>query len=99
MSSIKRKVPVMDFPVRVETDESPGWKWDTLTYDQIFAGKKVIVFGLPGAYTPTCTTNQLPGYEAFYEQFKAERIDEIFCCSVNDTFVMNSWFREVNIEK
>ena len=99
MSSIKRKVPVMDFPVRVETDENPGWKWDTLTYDQIFAGKKVIVFGLPGAYTPTCTTNQLPGYEAFYEQFRAEGIDEIFCCSVNDTFVMNSWFREVNVEK
>ena len=95
----QEKSPVMDFPVRVETDENPGWKWDTLTYDQIFAGKKVIVFGLPGAYTPTCTTNQLPGYEAFYEQFKAEGIDEIFCCSVNDTFVMNSWFREVNVEK
>jgi len=61
MSSIKRKVPVMDFPVRVETDESPGWKWDTLTYDQIFAGKKVIVFGLPGAYTPT---SQLTNYLA-----------------------------------
>ena len=48
MSSIKRRVPVMDFPVRVETDENPGWKWDTLTYDQIFAGKKVIVFGFMG---------------------------------------------------
>ena len=62
MTAIRKRVPVMDFPIRVETDESPGWKWDTLTHDQIFKGKKVIVFSLPGAYTPTCTNNQLPGF-------------------------------------
>ena len=99
MTAIRKRVPVMDFPIRVETDESPGWKWDTLTHDQIFKGKKVIVFSLPGAYTPTCTNNQLPGFEAFYEKFKEEGIDEIYCCSVNDTFVMNSWFREVGVNK
>ena len=56
--SIKRKVP-NGLSISFKLTRARGWEWDTLTYDQIFAGKKVIVFGLPGAYTPTCTTNPI----------------------------------------
>lgn len=99
MTAIRKRVPEMSFPIRVETDTSPGWEWDSLTYDQTFKGKKVLVFSLPGAYTPTCTNNQLPGFEAMYDQFKDEGIDEIYCCAVNDTFVMNAWLRDAGVSK
>ena len=58
----------------------------------LFKDKKVIVFGLPGAFTPTCSTKQLPGFEAMYDQFKEEKdVDDIYCVSVNDGFVMREW--------
>ena len=98
MTAIRKRVPEMSFPIRVETDTSPGWEWDSLTYDQVFKGKKVLVFSLPGAYTPTCTNNQLPGYEAMYDKFKDEGIDEIYCISVNDSYVMNAWADRMNIQ-
>jgi len=57
----------------------------------------VVLFSLPGAFTPTCSTYQLPDFEKLYEEFKAEGIDEIYCISVNDAFVMNAWGRAQNI--
>ena len=57
----------------------------------IILKKKVILFSLPGAFTPTCSTFQFPGFEKLYEQFKSFGIDEIYCLSVNDAFVMNAW--------
>ena len=69
---------------KVMTDEGPA---DMSTND-LFSGKKVIVFAVPGAFTPTCSSNHLPRYDALYEEFKAECIDEIMCISVNDAFVM-----------
>ena len=60
----------------------------------LFKDKKVIVFGLPGAFTPTCSTKQLPGFEEMYDQFKEKGIDEIYCVSVNDGFVMRAWAKE-----
>ena len=65
----------------------------------IFFEKKVIVFGLPGAFTPTCSSQQLPGYESMYNTFIEKGIDEIYCVSVNDGFVMGKWFESLGIEK
>ena len=57
-------------------------------------GKRIVVFGLPGAYTPTCSASHVPGYLAHYEQLKARGVDEIWCVSVNDAFVMGAWGRD-----
>lgn len=81
------------FPVRVDS------KWEKLTTGEIFKGKKVIVFSLPGAFTPTCSSTHLPRYEELYDTFKSEGIDEVYCLSVNDTFVMNEWAEAQEIEK
>ena len=64
------------------------------TGSELFNEKRVIVFGLPGAFTPTCSSKQLPGFEELYDQFKEKGIDEIYCVSVNDGFVMRSWAKE-----
>lgn len=88
------QVPDVVFKTRVR-DESIGgenpFKWQDVTTKDVFAGKKVIVFSLPGAFTPTCSSTHLPGYEAAYDQFKALGVDEIYCMSVNDAFVMYQW--------
>lgn len=88
------QVPDVIFKTRVR-DESIGgdnpFKWYDLTTDELFANKKVVVFSLPGAFTPTCSTSHLPRYEALYEEFKALGVDEVVCVSVNDAFVMYQW--------
>ncbi|MBM69234.1 MAG: peroxiredoxin [Haliea sp.] len=92
------QVPHTVFKMRVR-DESVGgdnpYRWQDTTTDDIFAGKKVIVFSLPGAFTPTCSSNHLPRYEALFEDFKKEGVDEIYCLSVNDAFVMFQWGKHV----
>ena len=86
------EVPNVNMPVRVDGE------FKLLNTKEQFAGKKVVLFGLPGAYTPTCSTNQVPGYDKLADQFKEKGIDEIYCVSVNDTFVMNSWFQSLGVE-
>ena len=100
-----KKIPNIVFMYR-EGDDEPeeggcpiGGEFVPKTADQLFSGKRVIVFSLPGAFTPTCSTYQLPGFEKMYEEFKAMGIDEIYCSSVNDGFVMNAWKKAVGIEK
>ena len=66
-------------------------RWTTLTTEDLFKDKTVIVFGLPGAFTPTCSGQQLPGFENLYHEFRELGIDDIYCVSVNDTFVMEEW--------
>ncbi len=67
--------------------------------DQLFAGKKVVVFGLPGAFTPTCSVSHLPGFVVNADKIKAKGVDEIVCLSVNDAFVMDAWGKTQNAEE
>ena len=85
-------VPHVNFRVRELGD------WVDKNTDDYFKGKKVVVFSLPGAFTPTCSNQQLPGYEKQASVFKAHGIDEIYCISVNDSFVMNAWAADQKLE-
>ncbi len=91
------QVPNVVFKTRVR-DESVGgdnpYRWEDKTTEDLFAGKKVVVFSLPGAFTPTCSSNHLPRYDELYDEFKAQGVDEIICVSVNDAFVMFKWGKE-----
>lgn len=92
-----QKVPNVTFKTRVRDESVEGdnpFRWEDKTTAELFAGKKVIVFSLPGAFTPTCSSNHLPRYEELYDEFKALGVDEIICVSVNDAFVMFKWGKE-----
>ena len=66
----------------------------------VFGGKRIVMFGLPGAFTPTCSSKQLPAYEDMYEQFiNTNKVDDVYCISVNDHFVMNAWGKDLGLEK
>jgi len=69
-----------------------------ITTDEIFSGKKVVLFALPGAFTPTCSVSHLPGYIVHNEAIKAKGVDTIACLSVNDAFVMGAWGESQNVE-
>jgi peroxiredoxin len=90
----KLRVPNVTFKTRVK-DESIGgenpYRWQDVTTDELFKNKKIVVFSLPGAFTPTCSTYQVPTYNKMYDEFKTLGIDDIYCVSVNDAFVMNKW--------
>lgn len=90
-------VPDVVFKTRVR-DESIGgpnpFRWEERTTKDLFAGKRVVVFSLPGAFTPTCSTSHLPRYEELYNEFKKSGIDEVICISVNDAFVMFQWGKQ-----
>ena len=95
-------VPAVVFKTRVR-DESVGgpnpFRWQDVNSYEYFGGKRVIVFSLPGAFTPTCSTMQLPGFETMYDEFKQKHgIDEIYCISVNDAFTMNAWAKAQDIK-
>jgi glutaredoxin/glutathione-dependent peroxiredoxin len=67
---------------------------NTFKVEELVKGKKIAIFGLPGAYTPTCSAKHVPGYIAHYDALKAKGVDEIWCISVNDAFVMGAWGRD-----
>ncbi len=67
---------------------------NTFKVEELLKGKKIAIFGLPGAYTPTCSAKHVPGYLANYDALKAKGVDEIWCISVNDAFVMGAWGRD-----
>jgi len=94
-------VPAVTFKVRVRDDSIEGpnpYRWQDVTSYDYFSGKRVVLFSLPGAFTPTCSTYQLPGFEQKYAEFQQYGIDEIYCVSVNDSFVMNKWAQDQNLQ-
>ena len=99
------KLPHVTFRTREGDEEVPGetgcpigGEWVNKTTDDYFKGKRVALFSLPGAFTPTCSSQQLPGFEDNYNKIKEGGIDEIYCISVNDSFVMNAWARDLKIK-
>ncbi len=87
-------VPPAVFKTRVRNEALGGpnpYEWKDVTSDDIFKGKRVVLFSLPGAFTPTCSTSHLPRYEELYSEFKALGVDQVVCLSVNDAFVMFQW--------
>ncbi len=87
-----QKVPSVIFPIRKNDD------WTTRTSNEIFTNKTVVVFSLPGAFTPTCSSTHLPRYNELASKFYSNGVDEIICVSVNDTFVMNAWAKDQQTE-
>lgn len=86
-------VPSVTFKtrVRIESDDQNPFDWKDVTSEDYFKGKRTVIFSLPGAFTPTCSSTHLPGYEAAYEEIKSLGVDEVYCLSVNDAFVMRQW--------
>ena len=93
MRSEGYQIPQVEFVFR------ENGEFVTRTTSELFDGKRVVIFSLPGAFTPTCSAYQLPGFEEKYDDFVSCGIDDIYCISVNDGFVMNAWAQDQNIEK
>ncbi len=95
MTSISKEnqsVPQVNFRIRRDGD------WATVSTDDIFKGKNVVVFSLPGAFTPTCSSTHLPRFNELAPAFRANGIDSIVCISVNDPFVMQEWAKDQEAE-
>jgi thioredoxin-dependent peroxiredoxin len=99
---LKRQIPDVILKTRVR-DESVGgpnpFRWEDLRVRDAFAGKKVVVFSLPGAFTPTCSNEQCPAFERLYDEFRAAGVDEVYCIAVNDAFVMYQWSKSLGLRK
>jgi glutathione-dependent peroxiredoxin len=87
-----KQIPTVTFRTRQNNE------WVDVTTEELFAGKTVVVFSLPGAFTPTCSSTHLPGYNELAKVFKENGVNEIVCISVNDTFVMNEWAKDQEAE-
>ena len=95
------QIPQVTFKTRVRDESVQGenpFRWQDVTSDEIFTGKKVVVFALPGAFTPTCSSTHLPGYEMHYQELRDAGVDEVYCLSVNDAFTMFQWGRHQGVE-
>lgn len=95
-------VPAATFKTRIRNEALAGsnpFEWKDLSIDDVFKDKKVVVFSLPGAFTPTCSTSHLPRYEELYTEFQAQGVDQIICISVNDAFVMHQWGQSQKADK
>jgi len=88
-----KRVPNVTFRTRRDHE------WVDVTSDDIFKGKTVVVFSLPGAFTPTCSSSHVPRYNQLVPEFKARGVDEVICVSVNDAFVMNEWKRSQKADR
>jgi len=98
---MSQSVPQVTFKTRVRDESIDGpnpFRWQDVTSDDIFKNRKVIVFSLPGAFTPTCSSTHLPGFEKHYEEFKNLGIDDIYCLSVNDAFTMFQWGKNLGVK-
>ncbi|KJZ10369.1 MAG: peroxiredoxin [Marinomonas sp.] len=98
---MRSTVPQVTFKTRVRNEALGGpnpFEWKDLTTDDVFKGKNVVVFSLPGAFTPTCSTSHLPRFEELYDEFTAQGVDAVVCLSVNDAFVMFQWGKSQNAQ-
>jgi len=99
---MKTTVPDIIFKTRVR-DESLGgdnpFRWQDVSSADIFQDKKIVVLALPGAFTPTCSSTHLPGYEEKYDELKRKGVDEVYCLSVNDAFTMFQWSQRLQVKK
>jgi peroxiredoxin len=86
--SVGEKIPEAN--LMLSTDEGPK----PVTSTELFSGKKVVMFAVPGAFTPTCSAKHLPGFLDHVDQFKSKGVDEVVCLSVNDVFVMDAWGKD-----
>lgn len=98
---MSRQVPNVVFKTRVRdesVDHENPFRWEDKSSADIFSGKSIVIVALPGAFTPTCSSTHLPGYEAKYDELKAKGVDEVYCISVNDAFSMFQWSKQLEIE-
>lgn len=95
------KLPEVLFKTRerVESDIENPFVWKDRYTSDFFKGKKCVLFAIPGAFTPTCSSSHLPGYEKAYDLFKTLGVDEVYCLSVNDAFVMRKWGIDQGLEE
>ena len=94
-------IPDVTFKTRVRDESAEGensFAWKDVKSSEIFRGKRVIVVALPGAFTPTCSSTHLPGYEKHYPELIELGVDEIYCVSVNDAFSMFQWAKQLNVK-
>ncbi len=96
-----QQLPDIVFKTRVR-DESIGgpnpFRWQDMSTADFFKGKRVAVFSLPGAFTPTCSSKQCPSYDLAFDEMKKLGIDEVYCISVNDAFAMFQWAKNLNVK-
>lgn len=95
-------VPAVTFKARVRDPYVGGenpFVWKDVTTAHLFKSKRCVLFGIPGAFTPTCSSTHLPGYEKLYDEITACGIDEIYCLSVNDAFVMRQWGLKLGLKE
>ncbi|MEG8098727.1 peroxiredoxin [Candidatus Liberibacter brunswickensis] len=98
---IRFKIPQVTFNTRVKKslkDGSQSFQWQDVSTKDLFSGKKIFIFALPGAFTPTCSDHQLPGFEKIYSELLSHGIEDVYCLAVNDAFVMNAWGKSLDIK-
>jgi len=93
MAAVGDKIP--SATLKIMGEKGP----QDLSTDELFAGKKVVLFAVPGAFTPTCSMAHLPGFVALADKIKDKGVDSIACLSVNDAFVMDAWGKGANAEE
>lgn len=96
------RVPDVTFRTRVRNEALGGpnpFEWKALTSADVFSGKRIVLFAVPGAFTPACSQSHLPGFEAHHDEFLALGVDQVVCLSVNDAFVLFQWARASGVEK
>ena len=98
---MNNKAPQVTFQTRVRDNTVEGenpFRWQEETTDSLFGKKRIVIFALPGAFTPTCSSTHLPGYDQHYQSIIDHNIDEVYCLSVNDAFTMFQWSKNLNVK-
>lgn len=98
---IGRNLPDVTLKTRVRDDSIDGpnpFRWEDVKVRDLGKDKRIVIFSLPGAFTPTCSNEQCPAFDRLYDDFKATGVDEVYCVSVNDAFVMYQWGQHLGMK-